>query len=250
MSRKRGGKGLGMGGRLPKYRRIYRARRAPRRRLYPRSIGESKYFDTFLSAAAVPESTDWTGTETDPAVPLTLFAPQEGSDINQRVGRKVSVYKIHLKGYIQTTVTQNSDDVFAPPATRCILYVDQQTNAAQAQGEQVMAMPGAATAPLVASSFQNTDNFGRFRVLSDRVYDGRDQSALTDGASTGSLSSADIPLNIKFTFKKPINVRFNGTNGGTVADIVDNSFHFLMQKSATVGTHTVSYQVRTYYKDI
>jgi len=152
-------RGIGLGGRrsyaiITGRRRYVIPRRGVRRRVqYARTVGESKYFDTFLSASAVPESTDWTGTEKDPVTLLTLFAPQEGSDINQRVGRKVSVYKIHLKGYIQTTVTQNSDDVFAPPSTRCILYIDQQSNKLQSQGEDIMGAPGAATAPLVASTF-------------------------------------------------------------------------------------------------
>ncbi len=252
-------RGLGKGGRTGRRRRFVKARPvrsvALQRVFVPRTMGpfaqtESKYFDSFLSAAGVPESTDWTATEIDPAAANTLFFPSEGADINNRVGRKVSVYKIALRGVIAQTASPDKADIEAQGAFRMILYIDTQSNGGQAQGEEVMAPPGAATVPLTFSTFQSTANFGRFRVLKDKIFYPRDLTAMTDGASTASMNAADIPFSMKYSFKKPVEVRYNGsTTPGVVGDIVDNSFHLLMQKSTALGTHLISYQCRTYYKD-
>ena len=47
--------------------------------------GEMKYFDTDY-IAAVANAVNWTGTEADPAVFLTLCVPTVGAAINQRIG--------------------------------------------------------------------------------------------------------------------------------------------------------------------
>lgn len=209
---------------------------------------ESKYFDSFVSVTAVPESTDWTATEVDPAA-NSLFTPVEGSDIDTRVGRKVTVYKMSIRGVIVPAALTDQADILEVPAVRLILFQDMQTNGAQAQGEQVMAAPGAATAVLTFSTFQNTANFGRFRVLRDKFFPMGIVTAGTDGANTTSQCLQSIPFHFTVRFRGGMPVRFNGTNGGTVADIVDNSFHLLAQKSGTPFAHTISYQCRTYYKD-
>lgn len=234
---------------------IRSARRAPTRQFVPRTMGpfavsESKYFDTYVSGAAISESTtNWAATELDPATLNTLFCPTEGSDIDNRIGRRVELYKIALRGVISCGVLMDQTDVVAAPAVRLILYMDQQSNGTQSQGEDVMATPGAGQVPLVFSTFQNLANLGRFRVLRDKIYGPRIVTSGTDGVSTVSLVHQQIPFKMTVRFKKPILIKFNSTNGGTIGDIVDNSFHLIGTKSSTNYAHTISYQVRGYYKD-
>lgn len=223
------------------------------RSVVPRTMGpfaqtESKYFDSFVSAAVIAESVDWTGTEVDP-VANSLFTPAEGSDIDNRVGRKVSVYKLAIRGAIVPDALQDQSDIRNVPVCRLILFMDMQTNGGQAQGETVMAAPGAATGVLTYSTFQNTANFGRFRVLRDKTYKLGIVTAGTDGASTTSQCIQTIPFKLTVKFTTPVEVRFNATNGGTIGDIVDNSFHMLAQKSGSEFVHNISYQARVYYKD-
>lgn len=230
-------------------RRKYRARRSVvPRTMGPFSVSESKYFDSYISDTSLPEGTAWTGTELDPAA-NTLFAPVEGSDINNRIGRKVSVYKISIRGVIYQTPLQDGTDPLSTAANRLILYMDTQTNGTQAQGEDLMGTPGAATTQLTFCTFQNLANVGRFRVLRDIILRPAPTVTTTDGANTTAETWSHVPFKMNVRFRKPIIVKFNATNGGTVGDIVDNSFHIIGQRSTSDGTGKISYQCRTYYKD-
>jgi len=50
-------------------------------------------------------------------------------------------------------------------------------------------------------------------------------------------------------FKTPVKVQFNATNGGTVAVIVDNSFHIICGASNITYAPTISYYCRVAYKE-
>ncbi len=240
-----------------KVRRTYRyvrpGARAPPIRRYvqrtqgPFSVSESHYFDAFASAFAVGEGTAWANTHD--VMKGTICIPTEGSDINNRVGRRVEVYKIAVKGVITRTVSSDVGDVIAEPAFRVIVYQDKQTNATVTNASVLMAAPGAATAPLLFNTFQNTANLGRFRVLKDFVIEPNTLVAGTDGANTLSVQGADYPFKCTIKFKKPLKIRFNGTNGGGIGDIVDHSFYLAIAKSNGNGNHIVSVQTRAYYKD-
>lgn len=213
-------------------------------------FSESKYFTSLVSSRAMPESQNWADTELDPTTLNTLCVPSEGSDIDERIGRKISVYKIAIRGTISMTTASDQPDILNSPSFRLILYIDQQTNGAQSQGEQVMAPPSPTATVLTAfNSFQNLASLGRFRILRDKTYRGTELAVGTDGANTSSINSIQIPFKMTVKFRNPIIMRFNSTNGGTVADIVDNSFHLIGCKSSTAYDHTIDYQCRTYYKD-
>lgn len=221
----------------------------------PRTLGalaasESKYFDSYLNSSTLSETTSWIGTELDPATLNTLFFPAEGADINERIGRRVSVYKIAIRGQLKTTAVAASGLALEPCYTRLVLYQDMQTNGTQSQGEQVMAQPGTTAVPLVISTFQNPANFGRFRVLRDITVRSPFTYAFNDAAGTGAIAASNIPIKITYRFKKPVVVKFNATGGGSVGDIVDNSFHLIGKKSGADFAQTISYQCRVYYKDL
>lgn len=225
----------------------------PVRYVVPRTMGpfavtESKYFTSSRVGVTVSEGTDWTGADIVPTTLNTLFCPSEGSDIDNRIGRKVSVYKISLRGVIQTAALPDQVDVVANPATRIVLYMDMQTNGTGTNSGSLMAPTGANTG-LAFTAFQNIANFGRFRVLRDVIFRPRDVSTGEDGTGTTSQIAADIPFKMTVRFKKPIVVRFNGTNAGTIGDIVDNSFMIAAIKSGAGFVSTITYTCRTYFKD-
>ena len=141
---------------------------------------------------------------------------------------------------------QTAVDVFG--GYRFILYQDMQTNGAQAQGEDLMTAPGAASVVMVNTTFQNSANFGRFRVLKDKTFYGEQRPpAVYDGTNI-EIGGAQIPFKMTVKFRKPVVIRFNATNGGSVADIVDNSFHLIGHNGTTVAA-AVSYTCRTVYTD-
>jgi len=209
--------------------------------------GEMKYFDTVLTAGALPASTNWTGTEFDPATILTLFAPTVGAGVNQRIGKSAKVLSIKIKGYINIASQADQTATDAAVMVRVLLYQDLQTNAAQAQGEQVMD-GSAASAFQMINSFQNIDNFGRFRVLKDKRIILDNYAVTYDGTN---IEQSGMIRQFKFThkFKKPVVVRFNATNGGTIADIVDNSWHVIATSNTGGPAPTISYSCRVNFKE-
>jgi len=214
-------------------------------------LGEMKYSDSYVSGSTIPESTDWSSTVLDPSTANCLFSPIQGNDINNREGRKVNLYKLKIRGVIsgnainsQATVTQDQT------AIRFMVVQDTQTNGSQMTGGQLMAAPGAATTLLTFTTFQSLVNLGRFKVLKDKVFWPSPAIVVNNTtASTVSQVMADIPFKFTFVFKKPIVVRFNATNGGTISDIIDNSFHVVAQASGTGGSHQVSYTCRGCFKE-
>lgn len=224
-------------------------------------IGEMKYFDCELAANALVACTNtWpANTMQDPATtinlgsaavatPLCLFAPTVGAALNQRIGRKVKVLKIKLLCTLSIApqAAQNAADTSSN--IRLMLVMDQQTNAAQMTGAQLM--NDASTGSTTVNSFQNPNNFGRFRVLKEKRF------AMANPNMTGSPTTGDVisdglkrVFKINVTFKNPVEVHFNATNGGTVADIVDNSFHVVAATDSTALAPLLSYYSRVCYKE-
>lgn len=226
--------------------------------------GEMKYFDTTLSDTALSAVTStWVaGTMKDPATtinlgsaavatPLCLCAPTVGAALNQRVGRKITVRKIKVHG--QINVAQQAAQAAADSANkiRLVLVQDCQTNVAQMTGAQLFNDANAAEPTVTINAFQNPNNFGRFRVLKDKMI------TMSNLNLTGSPTAADViqasaRYQFKFAvnFKTPVEVHFNATNGGTVADIVDHSFHIVAAAENVAYAPTLSYYVRVCYKDV
>ncbi len=224
-------------------------------------VGEMKYFDCERDADPIAAcTTTWVaGTMQDPdttinlgsaavANPLCLFAPTVGAALNQRIGRKVKVLKIKLHGLMHFSTAAGTNAPKNGTAIRMMLVQDCQTNAAQMTGAQLM--NDAASPSSTLMSFQNPNNFGRFKVLKEKRY------ILDDPNITGTVAGADIVFNGKklnwkltATFKTPIDVHFNATNGGTVADIVDNSFHIVCAADTVTYTPLITYYSRVCYKE-
>lgn len=204
--------------------------------------GENNYYDSYASGSIQAITTSWAGAENVPATILTLFAPTEGNGIENRSGQKVQVKSLRIRGNIKQPALTAQTVSDSPGIVRLILVMDTQTNAAQVQAETVMT--GQSVTSQSWFAFQNTTGIGRFRVLKDKVFALRRDTAVNN-ASAGTVSSSgtNMPFKFNIKFKKPLIVRFNGTNGGTVADIIDNSFHVLC--ASDQAGNTIQYSART-----
>lgn len=173
----RGGRQYGAGGGNP----VRQGYNAVTRTSGAAVIGEMKYFDCDCNGR-VPGllTTTWVaGTMCDPdttinlgaaavATPLCLFAPTVGAALNQRIGRKVKVLKIKVNGFVNKGAETAQTTANAADSIRLFLVVDQQTNSAQMTGAQLM--NDGSAADTVINSFQNPNNFGRFRVLKEKRF--------------------------------------------------------------------------------
>lgn len=220
---------------------------------------EMKYMDGYFGPTAIQAiTTDWTNTEVNPAAtinlgsaavanPLNLCSPITGAALNNRIGRQIEVRKIKIHGTIN--VPPQAGQVDADPGTkiRLILVQDMQTNASAMQGEDLMG-PSVPNGSAQINCFQDPKNFGRFRVLKDKMFQISDLNIGLNAANVIQTSKV-INWKMNVNFKQPIRVRFNATNGGTVTDLVDNSFHLLAaQVNSTYGA-TLAYYSRVCYKD-
>jgi len=223
--------------------------------------GEMKYFDCELNGVNITATTTtWpAGTMTDPgttinlgsaavATPLCLFAPTVGAALNQRIGRKVKVLKVKVHGTLNV-VAQTAQSTCDPScAIRLLLVQDMQTNAAQMTGAQLINDAGGAFTTLEA--FQNPNNFGRFRVLKDKMFMFQNPN-LAGSPTAGDVIQGSLRTKFKFVvnFKVPVECHFNATNGGTVADIVDNSFHLVCAADSVTLVPSLYYYSRVSYKE-
>lgn len=223
------------------------------REYVPRAVGllpmtEIKYTDQFLNAGTVTASTDWTGTELDPATTNCLFAPAPGTAINQRVGRRVNMKSLKIRGFVNVPAQTNQTVADDGANVRLVVYQDKQTNGAQAQGEDVLTTASAA-AVVANSAFMNLANLGKFKVWKDKIITLSSPSLTYDGTNV-EQSGIIKPFKIFIKFTKPIPVHFNATGGSTVADIVDNSFHVIAQCSSAALVPNISYTCRVGYTDV
>lgn len=208
---------------------------------------ETKYFDGQRIGITVVADESWAGTEVDLATFNTLFCPAVGAAFNQRIGRKVFLRKLVVRGILQQAAQAAQTGADQGITVRLVLFQDMQTNAVQAQGEELMLPSVAANDIAIPCAFQNPANFGRFRVLKDKTFTIGDANISWNGTN---MSQQGINKTFKFVvrFREPVCVSFNNTNGGSVADIVDNSFHMLAN-ATTTGDLTLHYNVRGYYSE-
>lgn len=208
--------------------------------------GETKYFESFRAAVALVATADWTNTEFDPvstAGQNGLFSPPQGTGIGERIGRRCRVKKIRIRGQVLLTTGVALGD--GPFDVRIVLVQDKQTNAAQAQGEQVFAYGGAGT-PAATNGInlmQSTATFGRFKILKDvRLCSG-------DYNYTAAGNGNQVWIPFKFSVKLNQIVNFNTTTTGTITDVVDNSFHIMANCTNVTAAPTIAYVSRVVYDD-
>ena len=209
-------------------------------------LGEMKYFDTAVLNKSVVAQSAWANTTHDPTTINTLCAPVVGAGYNQRIGKEINILKLKIRGWFQMKSTDNYNTGVSPAVIRYGVFQDMQTNGTQADGNLVMTPTGsAAQAPF---TFQNVDNFGRFKVLKDKT------AIIQDPNLAGDPSSHDFNgkahhFKISLKFRQPMKMRFNNVNGGTVADIIDNSLHFFANCNSASTVLAVDYLCRVCYKE-
>lgn len=207
-------------------------------------ISEKKYFDTRLSSHAVAiTNSSFAGAEADPTLSgiNCLFAPTQGNDISNREGRNCYVYSIQVRGVIEVAPQVGQSSVDQSQTCRLILCMDKQTNGSQMNSEDLITSSGGAPGTF---QYQNTANFGRFQILKDKIINFAQFNIAANGAGNLYQAGASRYFKMNYTFKTPIRVNFNSTNGGTIADIVDNSFHLLAGRDNADTPVNLDYQVR------
>lgn len=152
-----------------------------------------------------------------------LFYPVQGADIGNRIGRKAIIDKLNFKMKISSI--QTAGDFTLAGHVRVIVVYDQQNNSlnstATTQAAALLADPGNMESALLL------DNRERFLVLWDKyLYLGASSHAAVTSAPSIASERASFVIK-KFKQKMLKDVIFNGTNGGSNADVITGSLFVL-----------------------
>lgn len=221
-------------------------------------LGEMKYFDVERTSVALTAiTTTWASTNLDPsttinlgdaavATPLCLIAPIVSASLNGRIGRKIRIFKVKLRGMVSCAAQSTAATADSATHCRVLLVLDKQTNVAQMVGTDLLMGGGAASSTI--HSYMNVNNFGRFQILKDKqlIFG---NASMTGAATVIEQSGLMQKLKMGWKFNDGLKVNFNGTNGGTVADIIDNSLHVIGACTSAGLAPSISYYCRVCYKE-
>lgn len=175
---------------------------------------ELKFVDSSNSQTLVKTPA---GSEIDDGTMLCLNGIAQGDGENQRDGREVVVKSVTVKGQVALPAAA---DISVSGPVFIALVLDQQTNGAQFNAEDVYEQPLANQA---VSVFRNLEYTGRFRVLATKRIDLNPSGGAGNGTTNNRVETSKA-----FSFYRKLNipVRYTGT-GATVANITDNSLHLM-----------------------
>lgn len=171
---------------------------------------------------------------------VALCVPTLGSDMTQRIGRKIIIKKIQVQGFIRSGGAEALTTGNLPASyNRFILLWDTQPNGALPALSDILAENHPAS-PL------NLNNRDRFVVLRDKrfVID----PFLFNTTTLGAASNQIKPVKLFVSCQKE--VIFNAENGGTIADIASgallavwtgNQASSTPQPAQFVGSYRVRY---------
>lgn len=199
---------------------------------------ELKAFDFALSgfnidAAATPAT----------VANAALNCPVNGSELYQRVGRKIYMKSLHMRGWLQAEATGVQDIL------RLIIYYDSQPNGAAPTLATLIQDSNAGAATSVLSEI-NLNNRQRFQIL-------RDKDILVPSVTftAGVLTNTNYPdssgrlaIN-EFIPLKGLETVFNAGTSQTIADITSGAIGFFFISQTTDNTWLFDYTTRLRYYD-
>jgi len=165
----------------------------------------------------------------------TLIGLSEGNTDSTRIGNRITVKSVMLRGNANLPVTAASTDT--SQIVRIIVYLDRQANGATAAVGDILASAD-------YRSFNNLDNSDRFRTLAETTIDLKLSGATeTAGAYTYGETKKSFFLKAKLN----LDFKYKG-NAGSVADLSGNNIGVLVI-SETDALGTVGYIARVRYTD-
>lgn len=184
---------------------------------------------------------------------LLLNGLATGTDYNNRIGRKILIKSLLIRGVAKF----NSTDVATPNQTRIgriIIFIDKQPNGSDPAITSLLDYAGVSSnySYLGVMAPLNLNNRDRFVVLRDKFLKfnmGSLQAAT--GTTTGTISN-DMYVNWKVYIKKlSIDVTYSNTNTvASIADISTNSMFIAFLSQDTAGSEKLStemyYRIRYY----
>lgn len=203
----------------------------PPRRAYPGSLVPlaSRGYRLNKSEKKVADIGTATYNVSTTGVFTLLAVPTLGSDMTNRIGRKIVYKSFYIRGYVlsQPSAT-NAVASCQASQTRMIIFADLQPNGA---APAVVDLLNTAD----PTSHLNLNNRDRFKIFCDKTYVFDPYMFSTTATQSYAQASNNIKQIKKF---KKINLEsiFNGTNGGTIGDITSGALYMFWIGSTANGT--------------
>lgn len=184
-----------------------------------------------------------------PPVAISLFTPTQGAAGVNRIGQKVLLKSIRIRGIVKNILTA------VQGALRIIVVYDKQANAAlPAWADLITSVSAAGAATTGAYDGINMGNRERFIVLADEQL-WTPSVTYTGGVLTnvGTLNASDKNPSM-FNFDRFIRLRdmeshFNNTNGGTYADLQSGSLNCFFVAAGTDAAWQLDAVTRVRFAD-
>lgn len=197
-------------------------------------MGPEKKFNNFQkTSTALTEG--WA--EYDPTTFDSVSGVAQGTAQNQRNGRYYFIHSLQLKGFVFTASLIDITSPVGNEECRIIVFIDKQTNGAQANAEDVMDASQSAD----IHAFRNLEFTQRFQVLYDKQIKVNRLPIVDQDAQLWSVPQTLQKWGYFHKFKKPLKVMTCGT-GSTITDMTTASIHVIAV--ATDSTIFIEYQAR------
>lgn len=162
----------------------------------------------------------------NPTVPKCISVMAQGTTHNQRLGNKVLLKSVQIKGIVFPNALADQSDSVRGVHIKLALLMDTQTNGAQYATTDLYEDPSDTALDVVA--MRDIEHIERFKVLKEWHMNVSRYSGLTDNVTAGPNSTGSISGDVRYfkCYKKlKIPVR-HITTGATIDDVMDNSLHF------------------------
>lgn len=160
-----------------------------------------------------------------------LHAPQPGTDMTNRIGRKTCPRSIQIRAQVNVTPAATGTPVVCAAQTaRWILFVDFQPSGAA---------PAVTDLLTAASPFAhiNLNNRDRFKILRDKIFP-MGPVFFSDTATQSYITGENMCKSFKlFKRLQGIETIFNTGSAGTIADISSGALFSLWIGSVAAGTN-------------
>ncbi len=208
--------------------------KAPRRMFVPGKDRTGGYYGRFTNGELKFLDTVVTDTPITAAMVIqNLTVIAEGNGESQRVGRKVTIKSVHIKGVMTlipaTDAANTSDKVFG------MLVQDMQTNGAAFTALDLIDTN-------VIASFRNLANSGRFKVLYKKTYLFNAGGAAPSGAAfVFSSAQRDVNINKKCNIVMEYD---NSATTGVITSVRSNNLYWVTQATNGVVNSVLTARIR------
>lgn len=195
--------------------------------------------DSAWNGVALSTSADGAGGELQPSSGPTdcISVPAIGDTESSRDGRKYIIKRVFVSGLVDTNAMADQPDGREFGGVYLALVLDTQANGATIASEDVYLNPGSTGLNMMPQPLRNLSNSKRFRILDSCYIQPGGAYAMTDGASTASLSPQYNPI-FKLGFSGNIICNSTGTTSN-ITSASDNAIHLIGYTGSSNGTPVI-----------